>query len=378
MNEIKFNSVGKTKNNLADLFHLLLNYDTIRKKDFSIKCLEKLQPTFPDSTLYLTHSATGALEMIAQCIGIQPGDEIILPSFTFVSTANAFVNYGAIPRFVDCDDEFLNISVDRIEEKISKRTKAIVAMHYMGHACEMEKLKAICKKYSLFLIEDAATGYGNTYEGKALGSVGDFGVISFDSTKHISAIQGGLLIVNNHAFVKRFNNIYHIGTNRINFEMGEVQQYDWVDVGSKYQLNELNAAFLFSQLEQQEEIFSLRKNLSNKYDALLRPLTLSNQFKIMSQELINSNIHGYYILFKSNHLRNLVQKDLMENGIEAFSHYTPLHLSPKGKEFSGNDTCPISANIAETILRLPMHNDLTVKDIDFICKSIQKAIFKYD
>jgi dTDP-4-amino-4,6-dideoxygalactose transaminase len=378
MKEIKFNTIGKTRNYLNHLEYLFSDYEHLRQKVFTSKCLEVLQPLFTEAHLFLTHSATGALEMIAQCIGIQPGDEVIMPSFTFVSTANAFVKFGAVPVFVDCDPEELTISIDQVEQMISSKTKAVIAMHYIGHPCDMLKLKDFCRKYNLVLIEDAATGFGNQFNGKSLGSIGDFGVISFDSTKHISAIQGGLLIVNSKALRERIEAIYHIGTNRSQFEKGEVSHYDWVDVGSKYQMNELNAAFLYGQLTEKDQIIAYRKRLTEEYDSLLRPLESNGRFKLMPISHVQTNIHGYYLLFETADKRRIVQSKLMEKGIESFSHYRALHLSPKGSTYATKEVLQNSSKVAETLLRLPFHNDLTFEDVGLVCKVIHQIVESND
>lgn len=376
MKEIKFNTIGKTRNYLEHLDFLFSDYNHLRKKVFSSRCIRLLKPLFPHSSLFLTHSATGGLEMIAQCIGIEPGDEVIVPSFTFVSTANAFVKFGAIPIFVDCDLDHLMISVDQLKQLISPKTKAVVVMHYMGNSCDMEPLLKICKEQGLWLIEDAATGFGNDFNGKALGSIGHFGVVSFDSTKHISAIQGGLLIVNDQDARKRMKQIYHIGTNRDQFEKGDVSYYDWVDVGSKYQMNELNAAFLFEQLLQKEDIITNRKYLTKAYDERLRRFETKGFFRLMPWRFVKSNIHGYYLLFDNEEDKKIINKALLDNHVESFSHYRALHLSPKGATYSIPSSCPNSSKVAQTILRLPLHNDMTIEDVELVCQVIQKNLRK--
>lgn len=378
MKEIKFNTIGKTRNYLKHLEHLFADYTSLRNKVFSTTCLEKLQSVFPESNLFLTHSATGALEMIAQVISIQPGDEVIMPSFTFVSTANAFVNFGAVPVFVDIDPHTLTIDVDQVEQRLSSKTRAVVAMHYLGHSCDMERLQTLCRDKNILLIEDAATGFGSEYRGHALGSLGDFGVISFDSTKHISAIQGGLLIVNNKSYSTRLERIYHIGTNRTEFEQDQVSHYDWVDKGSKYQMNELNAALLLDQLEQKEEILAYRKKISSLYNRLLRPLENQGAFQLMPVEMVQLNIHGFYLLFKDESMRQRYQSILSNDNIESFTHYRALHLSPMGQRFSGSTACPVSEHVANCILRLPLHNSLSEEDIASVCKIIEQQVLTDD
>ncbi len=283
MKKILFNNTRKPCNYTKNLDLLFSDYELIRKKHFSTLCLDKLKYIYPKSELFLTHSATGALEMIASLINVQSGDEIIMPSFTFVSTANAFVSKGGVPVFIDINPTTLNIDETLIEQAITPKTRAIIAMHYAGHSCNMSALKNICEKYNLYLIEDAAVGFGSYYQEQALGSIGDFGVISFDVTKHISAIQGGLLMVNNKKFNDRAHTIYHVGTNRNAFEKGEIPYYEWVDIGSKYQMNELNAAFLDEQLCQSEDILKNRINLSSIYYTELKQLEERNKLRLIPE-----------------------------------------------------------------------------------------------
>lgn len=337
-------------------------------------CLDKLKRFYPNSDLFLTHSATGSLEMIATLIDVEKGDEIIMPSFTFVSTANAFVCKGATPVFIDINPETLNIDEILIEQVITPKTKAIVAMHYAGHACNMKALREIADKHNLFLIEDAAMGFGSKYGDQFLGSIADFGVISFDITKHINAIQGGLLLVNKTQFTSRAFDIYHIGTNRDSFEKGEAPYYEWTDLGSKYQMNELNAAVLFAQLMVSENIFNTRKELSKLYYNELKALENLGKMRLMPENLIAENIHEFYIVLNTQKERDDLSKYLKSNGIEALFHYIPIHLSPMGKKvgrfLGGKNT----EEIAGRILRLPMHENLTMENVDYICSLIKKQL----
>lgn len=370
MRKILFNTVRKTKNNIEHLEHLFSNYELIRSKFYSEACLELLKPRFGEAELFLTHSATGGLELIALLLDIQPGDEIILPSFTFVSSVNAFASKGAIPVFVDIDAENLNLDLNRLEELISPKTKAILAVHYGGHSCDMNRLKAICQTHKLFLIEDAAMAFGNSFEGKALGSIGDFGVISFDITKQISAIQGGLLLVNNPSFKKRADCIYHIGTNRSEFIDGSVPYYEWVDHGSKFQLNELNATVLLEQLKVADEILKIRKELSKIYYRNLYPLSEAGHIQLMPKSLLADNVHEFYILIQEFNQRKQLVEYLQENGIEAFFHYIPLHNSTQGKRISRHRSLKNTEEIADSLLRLPLHSELTEEEVLYTCSHI--------
>lgn len=361
-----YNSPNYTKN--IDL--LLNDYELFRSKYFSNKCIEKLKNIYADSELYLTHSATGGLDMIATLIDIQVGDEIIVPSFTFVSSANAFVSKGAVPVFIDINPETLNIDESLIEKAITSKTKAIIAMHYAGHACDLIKIKNICAKYNLYLIEDAAMGFGANLNGLPLGSWGDFSVISFDITKQINAVQGGVLIINNKNFVQRANNVYHLGTNRIEFQQKNVQYYEWVDTGSKYQMNELNAAVLFEQLCDSPNILLYRQKISQLYFNRLLQLKQLGCLNMMNEASVAINVHEFYILLNSTIERDSLQQFLRENGVEALFHYIPLHLSFLGKKlgrFIGNQNAEITS---QTILRLPLHNNIDEEQVDYIANLI--------
>lgn len=346
------------------------DYELFRKKYFSIQCIELLKSTFTSSDLFLTHSATGALEMIASLIDIKNGDEVIMPSFTFVSTANAFVSRGATPVFIDIDPNTLNIDCTLIEQAITPKTKAIIAVHYAGHACNMEVLKQVCEKHQLYLIEDAAMAFGNSWQGKPLGSIGHFGVISFDITKQITAIQGGLLLVNDAQFKERAPQIYHIGTNRTAFQKNNVPYYEWVDIGSKYQMNELNAAVLFEQLQNSSSILQHRNQLSKWYYAQLLALQEASFLKILPLELLNENVHEFYLILNTLQERDALSKYLNNGGIEALFHYIPLHNSEMGNKTSRFVGTDFTTQISKQILRLPLHNLLNEDDISQITNKI--------
>lgn len=371
MKRILFNDVHKQFKYTKNFEFLFSDYDLFRKKHFSELCLNHLNKHFPNSDLLLTHSATGALEIIAQLINTMPGDEIIMPSFTFVSTANAFVNKGAIPVFIDIDPLTLNIDIAQIESAITTKTKAIICMHYSGNACDLISLKQLCQKHKIFLIEDAATGYGSYYKGEALGSIGDFGVISFDITKHITAIQGGLLIINKKTYTDRARKIYHIGTNRIEFEQGAVPAYTWVDHGSKYQMNELNAAVLYEDLCHETEIFEQRKKISAYYWNALNAMANKFNFTIMAEPIMATNIHAFYLILKDEVELEKFSKHLSRNNIEVLTHYTPLHRSQMGIKIGRDNGCTLTESIASRLIRLPMHANLSKEDLSYICQQIK-------
>lgn len=370
MKKILFNNISKSKNSFKYVEYLFSDYDLIRNKHFSNLCLKELQPLFPKSHLLLTHSATGGLDIIAHLLNIEKGDEIIIPSFTFVSSANAFVSRGATPVFVDIELETLNLDLDLVEKAITPKTKAIVAVHYAGHPCNLKRLKEICERHQIFLIEDAAMAFGNKFQGKQLGSIGDFGVISFDVTKQISAIQGGLLIINNEKFQNRANNIYHIGTNRSDFQKGNVPYYEWVDVGSKFQMNELNAAILYDQLSQSNTVLEKRNRLSKLYYEQLISLDTQGKLKLISKELLKENYHEFYVLLKDLGEREKLTELLLANGIESMFHYIPLHNSEMGNSFNSNKIANVS-EVSNCLLRLPLHTEMKEDDVEYITRTIK-------
>jgi dTDP-4-amino-4,6-dideoxygalactose transaminase len=370
MRKILFNNINKSCNYTKNIEFLFSDYELFRNKHFSTLCINNLEQIYKESELFLTHSATGALEMIATLLNIEPDDEIIMPSFSFVSTASAFVNKGAVPVFIDINPLTLNIDETLIEQAITPKTKAIIAMHYGGNSCNLKAIKAICNQNNLILIEDAAMGFGGVFEKQPLGSFGDLSVISFDITKHIQAIQGGLLLVNNKKFSKRTNAIYNIGTNRTDYQNGFVPYYEWVDYGSKYQMNELNAAVLIEQLNNSENILNHRLKISKLYYEKLLPLELSNKLQLISSEFLITNVHEFYIILNSEQERNDLKNYLNKNDIEALFHYIPLHKSVMGAKkgrYIGSD---LTETISNSLLRLPFHNEITDENIEYISKCV--------
>ncbi|MCD8528787.1 MAG: aminotransferase class I/II-fold pyridoxal phosphate-dependent enzyme [Chitinophagales bacterium] len=371
--KIKFNSLYSSRKYLENLSKLFENYDLFRQKYYSNHSINELNHVYEEADLLLTHSATGALEIIALTLDIIEGDEIILPSFTFVSTANAFALRGAKLVFIDIETETLGIDPALVEQAITPKTKAIICTHYGGHACQIESLQKIAKEYKVCLIEDAATGFGTSHKNKALGTFGDFGVVSFDITKHISATQGGLLIINNKEFSQKATQIYHIGTNRNAFENGKVPYYEWVQLGSKYQMPETNAAILYGQLKKYPQILQKLQNVSNCYMERLYPISTQGYFSLMSEKQAAKNVHEFYIILKSKTERDTLAKHFIKMDIDAFFHYIPLHKSSfaKGAAYQfvgGNNT----ENISNSLLRLPMHTSLSMKDIAYICHEIEQ------
>ena len=325
----------------------------------------------------MTTSCTDALEMSALLLDIKPGDEVIVPSFTFVSTANAFILRGAYIRFADSRDDQPNIDENSIEELINEKTKVIVPVHYAGVAVDMDKILELARRYNLYVVEDAAQAIDSFYKGRPLGSIGDLGAFSFHETKNIISGEGGLLAVNNQDFVRRAEIIWEKGTNRAAFFRGEVDKYGWVDIGSSYLPSELVAAFLYAQLEHLQEIQNKRRALWHRYYEGLKDLENKGFIKLpVIPEYATNNAHMFYILTESLDVRTKLIEHLKTKGIHAVFHYLPLHLSPYYKNKHDGRPLPNAVRYSETLLRLPLFYELGLEDVDYICSEIID-FFKY-
>ena len=324
------------------------------------------------TTNLLTTSCTHALEMSALLLDIQKGDEIIAPSYTFVSTVNAFVLRGAFIKFVDIRPETMNINEDLIENAITDRTKAIVVVHYAGIACDMSKIIHIAKKYDLVVIEDAAQAINSKFNNKLLGTIGDFGTISYHETKNLSMGEGGSLLINNQKYINRAEIIREKGTNRKKFLDGVIDKYTWVDIGSSYLPSDINASILYSQLVKIDIITQQRLLLWQKYYDKLYELALKYDFKLpFVPNYSTNNGHMFYIRLKNNIERERLKNHLKKDGIIATSHYVPLHTSPfgiKNSSFVGEDIYTTSES--QKLLRLPIYYDLTDEKQNTIIQSI--------
>ena len=323
---------------------------------FTKNCSLYLEQNIGSKKALLTHSCTAALEMTAHLMDLNPGDEVIMPSYTFVSTANAFVLRGAIPVFIDIREDTLNIDENLIERVITPKTKAIVVVHYAGVSCEMDSILDIAKRHNLFVLEDAAQGIMASYKGKPLGSMGDFGCLSFHETKNIHCGEGGALLINNENYVERAEIIREKGTNRSKFFRGQVDKYRWVDIGSSYLPGELTAAFLSAQLEEAANITKKRLKVWGKYHEVFEDLEADGKIRrpIFPNEC-QHNGHIYYLILNNNCNRDSVLIKLRESGVYAVFHYQPLHSSPAGKKYGKySSPLPVTADISERIVRLPM------------------------
>lgn len=328
-------------------------------------CNEWIEQKFVTPKALLTTSCTHALEMAAILIDIQPGDEIIAPSFTFVSTVNAFVLRGAKIVFVDIRPDTMNIDETKIEAAITDKTKAIVPVHYAGVACEMDEIMKLANHYNLYVIEDAAQGVMSTYKGKALGTIGDFGCFSFHETKNYSMGEGGAILIQNKKFIERAEIIREKGTNRNKFLRGQVDKYTWVDIGSSYLPSELNAAYLFAQLEDANIINDDRLKSWNLYHELLKDVERRELIELpIIPQKIEHNAHMFYIKCKNILERSKLINYLKKHEISAVFHYIPLHSAEAAltsSEFSGEDIYTTSES--ERLLRLPMYYGLKESEI---------------
>ena len=330
---------------------------------FTKKCQHLFEENYGIKKALLTTSCTDALEMCAILLDIKKGDEVIMPSYTFVSTANAFVLRGAKIVFADSKNENPNIDELKIEPLITKKTKAIVAVHYAGITCNMEIIMAMAKKYNLFVIEDAAQAIDSYYKDRPLGSIGHLATFSFHETKNIISGEGGLLAINDERFIERAEIIWEKGTNRSAFFRGEIDKYDWIDVGSSFLPSEIVAAFLWAQLENIEDIHAKRKSIWNSYFEGLTYLENEGKIKLpFIPEYATNNAHIFYLICKNLEERTALIAYLKNHNICAVFHYQSLHKSPYYKNKYKGSTLLNSDNFSETLLRLPMYYELSEKE----------------
>jgi len=319
----------------------------------------------------LTTSCTDALEMAALLLDIGPGDEVILPAYTFVSSANAFVLRGATLRFVDSRPDHPNIDADRIEELISGRTKAIVVVHYAGMACDMDAVQELAKRHRIAVVEDAAQAINVRYKDRPLGGIGDLGTFSFHETKNINCGEGGMLVVNNPVLRQRAEIIWEKGTNRAAFWRGEVDKYGWVDVGSSFLPSELNAAFLYAQLQHVDEVIDQRVAIWDQYFEALRPLEDDGLLKLprIPQHSTN-NGHIFYMLCRTEDERDALIGHLKEHGVHSVFHYQVLHRSPFYRDKHDGRPLPSAQNYEQVLLRLPLYHGLAESDVAIVIDGV--------
>jgi dTDP-4-amino-4,6-dideoxygalactose transaminase len=340
---------------------------------FSKRCHELLEKELGVHKTLLTTSCTHALEMGALLLDLEPGDEVIVPSFAFVSTVNAFVLHGAIPVFCDVREDTLNMDEALLETCVTPRTRAIVPLHYAGVSCEMDSILATAQKHGLTVIEDNAHGLFGRYKGRCLGSMGALGTQSFHETKNLQCGEGGALLINDSGLVDRAEILREKGTNRSRFFRGAVDKYTWTDVGSSYLMSDILAAFLYAQLLHREDIQARRKRIWKHYNEALSDWAASAGIRLPHVPThCDQTYHMFYMIFPTPASRDRIIDHLKEQGILPAFHYLPLHLSPMGLKFGGQvGDCPVAETVSDCLLRLPLYNDMTnsmqEQVIDAVC-----------
>jgi dTDP-4-amino-4,6-dideoxygalactose transaminase len=344
---------------------------------FTKKCHSLLEQELGVPKVLLTTSCTHALEMSAILLNIQPGDEVIIPDFTFVSTVNAFVLRGATPRFIDVRPDSLNLDESKLEALITARTKAILPVHYAGVGCEMDSIMEIANRRNIAVIEDNAHGLFGKYKGKFLGTFGSMASQSFHETKNFTSGEGGALLINDGNLVERAEIIREKGTNRSHFFRGQVDKYTWVDIGSSYLPSDMLAAFLFAQLEQREKIQLHRKQVWEIYAAGLKDWAAAHNVRLPHiPDHCEQAYHMFYMLLPNLELRQKMISYLRERGIYSVFHYLPLHLSDMGQKFGGREgDCPVTERVSDQLIRLPFHNALTSSEQEIVIESIHEFSF---
>ncbi len=344
--------------------------------EFTKKCQAWLEANTGCDKALLTHSCTAALEMAAILADIQPGDEIIMPSYTFVSTANAFVLRGGVPVFIDIRPDTLNIDESKIEAAITSKTKAIVPVHYAGISCELDTITEIAQHHNLLVIEDAAQGVMSSYKGRSLGSIGHLATVSFHETKNVISGEGGALLINEQRWMERAEIIWEKGTNRSQFFRGQVDKYSWVDIGSSYLPSEINAAFLWAQLEAAEAITQKRIHLWQEYHQAFAELEIQGKIRrpIIPDEC-QHNAHMYYILLPDLDSRTTLIEKLNICGINAVFHYVPLHSSLAGRKYGRVDgDLSYTEDLWSRLLRLPLWVGMTQADVNQVVDVVYDAL----
>ena len=375
---IPFNRPYATGKELAYIAQAQRNDHLSGDGSFTRRCHQWIEQQTGCAKALLTHSCTSALDLAALLLDIRSGDEIIMPSYTFVSTANAFVLRGAVPVFVDIREDTLNLDERLIEAAITPRTRAIVPVHYAGVSCEMDSITAIARRHHLRIIEDAAQAIMAGYKGRAPGAIGDLGSLSFHETKNIMSGEGGSLLVNDPELMLRAEIIREKGTDRGRFFRGEVDKYTWQDVGSSFLPNEITAAFLWAQLEEAERITRERLTIWQRYHEMLAPLERQG---LLRRPIVpgdcRHNGHMYYILLQSPSARQEVLAGLKANDINAVFHYVPLHSSPAGQRFGrAHGDLSLTTSLSERLVRLPMWLGLSETQQQRLCEVLTAILIR--
>lgn len=342
---------------------------------FTKKCHRWFEEKYGFKKCLLTTSCTDALEMAALLIGIKPGDEVIVPSYTFVSSALAFVREGATIKFVDSRSDHPGLDEDKLESLITTKTKAIVVVHYAGVACDMDKIIQLAEKHKLFVVEDAAQSIHSCYKERPLGSIGHFGCFSFHETKNIQCGEGGMLVINDQRFFERAEIIWEKGTNRTKFFRGEINKYGWVDTGSSFLPSDLLAAFLLAQAENTEQIQAKRKQIWQAYHESLKPVAEKGLVQLANiPSYATNNAHMFYLLCKTLEQRTAIITQLKQQNILAVFHYLSLHRSDFMQLQVSSVNLPNADFYTDHLLRLPLYYELSQNDIATICSTIETTI----
>lgn len=366
---IPFNKPHLTGKEAHYMYQAVYNGKLSGNGEFTKRCQRFFEDKYGFKKCLLTTSCTDALEMAAILCDIQPGDEVIVPSYTFVSSALAFVRAGAKIVFADSMKRNPNIDAEQIEALITPRTKVIVPVHYAGVACDMDRIMAVAEKHHLLVVEDAAQAIDSYYKGKPLGTIGHLSAFSFHETKNVISGEGGMLGINDARFIRRAEIIWEKGTNRAEFFRGEVNKYGWCDIGSSFLPSEVVAAFLWAQLEALDDIQAKRKSLWNKYYEMLKPLADQGRFRLPDiPEYATNNAHMFYLVCNNLEERTALIKKLKEKDILAVFHYLSLHSSEYYKDKHDGRPLPECDRYADCLVRLPMYYELSEIGVEMICK----------
>jgi dTDP-4-amino-4,6-dideoxygalactose transaminase len=373
-NAIPFNRSSTQGKELQNIAEALLGGQIAGDQAFTRRCQALLEQLTGARRALLTTSCTHALEMAALLLDIAPGDEVILPSFTFVSTANAFVLRGAKPVFIDVRPDTFNLDETKLEGLLTERTKAVVPVHYAGVGCEMDPILAICRKRGVAIVEDNAHGLFGRYRGQPLGTFGQLATQSFHETKNVTCGEGGALLINDPAYGLRAEILREKGTNRAQFFRGQVAKYTWVDIGSSYVMSDVLAAFLYGQLEQWERVQAKRKQIWEYYHLHLADWAAEQGIRTPTvPKHCDQAYHMYYLVLPSLEARQSLIQHLKDRGILAVFHYQPLHLSEMGRRYGGQlGDCPVSEMAGDCLVRLPFFNDLSLADQARVVREVRE------
>lgn len=361
-----------------ELYHVaqaVANGDIKGGGPFTQQCADWFVNKMGAKACLLTPSCTAALELSGLLLDIKEGDEVILPSYTFTSTANAFVLRGAKLVFADISPNTINIDPEEIGKLISRKTKAICVVHYAGVACDMERILSLAEQYKVAVVEDAAHAVMAKYRGRYLGTLGDLGTFSFHETKNYSCGEGGALVINRADYLERAEILREKGTNRSQFFRGEVDKYGWMDVGSSFLPSEIISAYLFGQLERAEEINQMRIKIWNHYYERLLPLEDAGYLKLPTiPDGCEHNGHLFYVLFDDLQTRESIRQKMLAEGCSVVFHYLPLHISPMGKRLGNDQVLPVTDSVSDRLLRFPLFCGLSEDDVDYICDVLERCL----